>query len=53
MKLLCPHCNSENISRDASAKWNGEEWGLSCVYDDMTCDDCGKDFYEANEENDR
>jgi len=49
MKLLCPYCHSENISRDASAKWNGEKWELSCTYDDITCDDCGRDFYEANE----
>ena len=49
MKLLCPHCHSDNIIRDASARWNGEEWELSGVYDVMTCDDCCAEFYEANE----
>lgn len=48
-KLVCPHCGSGNIIRDAAARWDGEKWELSCVYDNMTCDDCGSDFYEATE----
>jgi len=51
MKLLCPHCHSENITRDACAAWNPEtnNWELSGVYDDMSCNDCGEDFNEAKE----
>jgi|688.fasta_scaffold594706_2 hypothetical protein len=51
MKLLCPYCHSDNIARAAAARWNPEtkDWELSCVHDDMTCDDCGESFYEAEE----
>jgi predicted RNA-binding Zn-ribbon protein involved in translation (DUF1610 family) len=51
MKLLCPYCGSENIVRDAYAEWDSEanEWVLRSVYDDMSCDDCGKEFKEATE----
>lgn len=47
IRLLCPHCKSENIVRDACATWNGTEWVMAGVYDDMTCQDCGAEFYEA------
>lgn len=52
MKLLCPCCHSDNIIRDAAARWNPEtnEWELASVQDDMTCDDCGASFYEAGKD---
>lgn len=51
MRLICPYCHSDNIARDAAARWNPEtkDWELSCVHDDITCDDCGESFYEAEE----
>lgn len=46
----CPYCNSDKISRDASAVWHeaNQEWCLRATYDTFTCDDCGKDFSNAN-----
>jgi hypothetical protein len=49
MKLLCPCCHSDNIIRDAYAGWNGEQWIVRAVFDEMKCDDCGASFYEAEE----
>jgi hypothetical protein len=51
MKLLCPCCHSDNIIRDAAARWNTEkdDWELSFLYDGMTCDDCNASFSVANE----
>lgn len=39
----CPRCGSQNISKDAAARWDEEagEWSLACVHDSETCDDCG------------
>lgn len=41
--IHCRHCGGENILADACARWNVEtqEWELSNVFDDKTCDDCG------------
>ncbi|WP_299911464.1 hypothetical protein [uncultured Paracoccus sp.] len=43
--IHCPHCGGQNILADACASWNVEtqEWKLSNVFDDTTCDDCGID----------
>jgi predicted nucleic-acid-binding Zn-ribbon protein len=48
-KLLCPHCESDNIVRDACAHWDGTRWVMLDVYDNMICNDCGAEFYEAKE----
>ena len=45
MKIVCPYCKSENIVRDACATWNGTEWVLAGLYDDITCQDCDAEFY--------
>ena len=44
-KPVCPECGSDGITRDACARWSVEaqDWVLSSVYDDMTCDECGHD----------
>ena len=49
IKLLCPHCGSDHITRDAVAKWVGAEWVLVDVHDTMTCQTCGDDFNTARE----
>lgn len=43
VKIVCPHCGSESISKDASAHWNDktQEWELSGTQDFEICDDCG------------
>lgn len=42
MKLVCPICGSDDLVRDAAARFNPEtaQWELSDVYDDVTCDQC-------------
>ena len=47
MKIVCPRCKSENIVRDACATWNGTEWVLAGLYDNITCQDCNAEFYEG------
>lgn len=49
LRPICPHCGSNEIGRDASARWNAEAkaWELSDVYDAETCLGCertGVDF---------
>ena len=43
IRIVCPECGSDNIVKDASARWNVETgaWELSTTYDATTCDDCG------------
>lgn len=52
IKLLCPHCLSDDIARDAAATWDVDrgEWVMAGTHDDMTCQQCGEDFKEATEE---
>lgn len=43
MKLMvCSHCQSPNVRRDAYAAWNTEAqtWELATVYDAAYCTDC-------------
>jgi hypothetical protein len=51
VKLVCPKCGSEDISRDASAHWSVEtqSWEISGVFDDMSCNYCDAEFNEAEE----
>lgn len=44
MVIVCTHCQSINVLRDAYACWNfaSQDWELSSVYDDLTCGDCGE-----------
>jgi predicted RNA-binding Zn-ribbon protein involved in translation (DUF1610 family) len=47
IKLLCPHCGSDDIIRDAWTRWNGHRWVLEGIYDDMTCNTCAAEFEKA------
>ena len=42
VKMICSFCKSEDVSRDATARWNfaGQEWELASVQDQAYCDDC-------------
>ncbi|MEM8561508.1 MAG: hypothetical protein AAGF57_04700 [Pseudomonadota bacterium] len=52
INLKCPSCGSDNVWRDALARWSFEcqEWVLDCTYDDMGCSDCQDEFKECAEE---
>lgn len=43
IKMVCSHCGSTDVRKDADAIWNVEkqEWELVAVYDNTTCEDCG------------
>jgi hypothetical protein len=41
--MTCPHCDSEELLRDAVTRWNGEDWELAAVYDAMHCESCERD----------
>ena len=43
MKMVCAKCGSEDVRRDADARWNVElqQWELCAVYDNATCEECG------------
>lgn len=43
VKPVCPHCGSEEMVRDATARWDSDSqcWSISGVFDNETCDLCG------------
>lgn len=45
IKIVCRMCRSENVGRDAWAKWDVEsqQWVLGPVFDAGVCHDCGYD----------
>ncbi|MEI9995074.1 MAG: hypothetical protein WDM91_10800 [Rhizomicrobium sp.] len=49
--LACPNCGSFHITRDATAAWSAAEqcWDIAGTQDCMTCQACGREFYEAAE----
>jgi predicted RNA-binding Zn-ribbon protein involved in translation (DUF1610 family) len=53
IELICPHCGSADLVRDAAARWCAEngEWELSSTYDNITCGDCGEETYDPDEVN--
>ncbi|MCG2841269.1 hypothetical protein L6Q21_09780 [Sandaracinobacter sp. RS1-74] len=42
---VCRHCGSDQIVRDASARWDAaaQAWTLSGVYDCHFCDTCNRE----------
>ena len=42
MKMVCPHCGSDDLVRDAAARFNPDsnQWEMSDFYDDITCCQC-------------
>ena len=45
IRIVCTHCGSEDISRDAEAAWCKENqlWEIQAVYDNITCNNCGRE----------
>lgn len=43
---VCRYCQSENISTDATARWNNDkkDWELSGILDGGSCDDCQEEM---------
>jgi hypothetical protein len=43
VKKCCKYCGSENVSVDATARWDVEtqRWELAGLFDNSDCDDCG------------
>lgn len=43
VRPLCRHCGSENLARDAAARWDIalQDWTITGLFDSTTCDDCG------------
>lgn len=42
IKMICSHCKSEDVVKDAWASWNKEtqEWELSQTFDANFCNNC-------------
>ena len=41
-KYVCARCGSDNVSCDATVRWNieAQNWEISGVHDGDYCDDC-------------
>lgn len=50
VQMVCPNCGSDDIARDAAARWDCEsqEWELTALYG-AGCDSCGVEFDEPEE----
>jgi hypothetical protein len=46
IKMICPHCGSEDVTRDALARWSVEEqkWVVSSELDTMQCEACNREI---------
>jgi predicted RNA-binding Zn-ribbon protein involved in translation (DUF1610 family) len=42
IKMVCPYCGSDDVSRDATTRWSVEmqDWEITCSYDNGHCDGC-------------
>ncbi len=43
LQPLCRKCGSENLARDAAARWDIaiQDWMITGLFDSTSCDDCG------------
>ena len=43
IRIVCSHCRSESVTRDANASWNPDtqDWELEGIMDAAYCNDCG------------
>ncbi|WP_240502341.1 hypothetical protein [Sphingomonas panacis] len=43
VRPLCRTCGSDNLARDAAARWDIiiQDWTITGLFDSTTCDDCG------------
>jgi hypothetical protein len=43
IKIVCSHCGSDDVRRDAYAEWNvdAQTWELGTVFDQGYCEACG------------
>lgn len=43
LRIICDHCGTEDVKRDAWAAWNfdSQEWKLHSTYDNAYCERCG------------
>lgn len=41
--MICSHCGSEDVRRNADVAWSVEqqEWSVACIFDSATCENCG------------
>jgi hypothetical protein len=47
VQMVCEHCGSEEVTRDAWAQWNAEtqDWELGAVFDYAYCHRCQRDAH--------
>jgi hypothetical protein len=52
IRIICPDCGGDNVSRDAFADWDfdTQAWVLGHVFDQGHCHDCGKEVSLDEEE---
>ncbi len=45
IRMICKHCGSDHLTRDASAVWDVgvQGWILAGVQDRSVCEDCGRE----------
>ena len=46
IKMICPYCGSDDVTRDALARWSVPEqkWEVSSELDTMQCEACGREI---------
>ncbi len=46
IKMICPYCGSDDVTRDALARWSmpKQKWEVSSELDTMQCEACGREI---------
>jgi hypothetical protein len=50
-KMVCPYCGSEDVSKDATVRWDIDEqrWGVSGIFDNAHCDGCDTELKQISQ----
>ncbi len=51
IKKVCHRCGSDDVTKDALAKWNVEDqrWELAALLDSSNCETCGAELRYVND----
>jgi hypothetical protein len=50
-KMVCPYCGSEDVSKDATVRWDVDHqcWGVSAIFDGGHCDGCNTELKRVDQ----
>ncbi|MFP3645170.1 hypothetical protein [Paraburkholderia sp. SIMBA_054] len=51
LRMCCPNCGSEDVSKDAAVRWcfETQQWEVSGIFDNANCDACESELKHLDE----